>query len=262
MDSFFAEVNAIPITSEPEASSTLTEIISAPPQPATSSTSAPAVKQQLPSHFYPAPPPKVAPHHLPTSSAPKVAAHHLPISVAPHHLPITVSAPSSSSSSQVQPRSGGGFATSFSTTYATQQPPPPRPAEVKLRKEAAVRSGAGDVWIDPTLADWPENDYRIFVGDLSKECRDEQLGSMFTQYPSYAKARVVRAAYDGKGKGYGFVSFLDPMDCAKAIREMNGKYCGPRPMKITKSSWEDRNIKEVKKKAQKKRKMEEALGIA
>lgn len=29
---------------------------------------------------------------------------------------------------------------------------------------------------------------------------------------------------------------------------MNGKYLGTRPMKITKSSWKDRDIKEVKKK--------------
>lgn len=159
---------------------------------------------------------------------------------------------------------GQGFATGFTTTYVTKTapPPPPPPLEVKARQAAPVRTGAGDVWVDPTLAEWPDNDYRIFVGDLSKECRDEQLGGMFSQYKSFARARVVRSAFDQKGKGYGFVSFMDPMDCAKAIREMNGKYCGARPMKITKSTWEDRNLKEVKKKAEKKRKIEEALGIA
>lgn len=57
------------------------------------------------------------------------------------------------------------------------------------------------------------------------------------------------------------MSFLDPMDCAKAIREMNGKYIGTRPMKIRKSTWKDRDIKEVSKKETKKRKMEESLGL-
>jgi len=52
------------------------------------------------------------------------------------------------------------------------------------------------------------------------------------------------------------------MDCAKAIREQNGKYLGPRPMKISKSSWKERDIKEVKKKENKKRKMMEDLGLA
>lgn len=50
---------------------------------------------------------------------------------------------------------------------------------------------------------------------------------------------------ENKGRGYGFVSFLDPMDCAKAIREMNDKYLGTRPMKIRKSTWKDRDIEKV-----------------
>lgn len=52
------------------------------------------------------------------------------------------------------------------------------------------------------------------------------------------------------------------MDCAKAIREQNGKYLLTRPMKITKSSWKERDIKEVKKKENKKRKIQESLGLA
>jgi hypothetical protein len=38
---------------------------------------------------------------------------------------------------------------------------------------------------------------------------------------------------------------MDPMDCAKAIREMQGKYLGTRPMKITRSKWDDLDIKQV-----------------
>ena len=52
------------------------------------------------------------------------------------------------------------------------------------------------------------------------------------------------------------------MDCAKAIREQNGKYLLTRPMKIIKSSWKERDIKEVKKKEHKKRKVQESLGLA
>jgi RNA recognition motif-containing protein len=74
--------------------------------------------------------------------------------------------------------------------------------------------------------------------------------------------QVIRTKHESKARGFGFVSFLDPMDCAKAIREQNGKYLGSRPMKITKSSWDDRNIKEVKKKEAKKRKLQESLGLA
>ena len=73
--------------------------------------------------------------------------------------------------------------------------------------------------------------------------------------------RVVRSKVDIKAKGYGFVSFIDPMDCAKALREMNGKYLGARPMKISKSSWADRDLGVVKQKEHKKKKMEKSLGL-
>jgi hypothetical protein len=36
------------------------------------------------------------------------------------------------------------------------------------------------------------------------------------------------------------------MDCAKAIREQNGKYLASRPMKIRRSTWKDKDIKEVR----------------
>lgn len=31
------------------------------------------------------------------------------------------------------------------------------------------RKGADGTWEDPTLSEWPENDFRLFVGDLAKE---------------------------------------------------------------------------------------------
>ena len=40
-------------------------------------------------------------------------------------------------------------------------------------KKMYVRTSAGYNWEDPTLAEWPENDYRIFVGDLGNEVRNE-----------------------------------------------------------------------------------------
>ena len=54
------------------------------------------------------------------------------------------------------------------------------------------------------------------------------LANAFKHYQSFARAKVVFSKVDIKARGYGFVSFLDPMDCAKALREMNGKYLGSR----------------------------------
>ena len=52
---------------------------------------------------------------------------------------------------------------------------------------------------------------------------DEHLTRAFSKYPSFRKAKVVRDKKSNKTKGYGFISFKDPNDFIKAMREMNGK---------------------------------------
>lgn len=52
--------------------------------------------------------------------------------------------------------------------------------------------------------------------------------------------QVVRDKRTGKTKGYGFVSFANPSDLAAALKEMNGKYVGNRPIKLRKSNWKER----------------------
>jgi hypothetical protein len=105
-----------------------------------------------------------------------------------------------------------------------------------------IRSAAGQVWEDKTLDEWAEDDFRIFAGDLGNEVNDAQLGKVFAQYPSFLKAKVVRDKRTQKTKGFGFISFSDAEDCANALREMNGKYCGNRPIKLRRSQWQQRNL--------------------
>lgn len=70
-------------------------------------------------------------------------------------------------------------------------------------------------WEDKSLAEWPENDYRLFVGDLGNEVTDDLLSRSFSQYKSFAMAKIIRDKHTMKSKGFGFVSFIDPFDCAK-----------------------------------------------
>lgn len=120
---------------------------------------------------------------------------------------------------------------------------------VPVKKKAKVnRMAAGKRWTDSTLEDWDKKDFRIFCGDLGNEVSDEGLARAFSHYPSLQKARVVRETKSGKSKGYGFVSFTDSADFMKAMREMNGKYVGNRPVKLRKSNWKDRDAGKVKAK--------------
>lgn len=110
----------------------------------------------------------------------------------------------------------------------------------KKNKTLTVRAAGGELWKDESLADWDENDYRLFVGDLGNEVNDTLLMKAFQQYRSLTKVHVVRDKKSAKSKGFGFLSFSDPDDFIKAMREMNGKYVGNRPIKLSRSKWKDR----------------------
>ncbi|XP_032084329.1 RNA-binding protein 42 [Thamnophis elegans] len=123
----------------------------------------------------------------------------------------------------------------------------------KLKR--CIRTAAGTCWEDPSLLEWDSDDFRIFCGDLGNEVNDDILARAFSRYPSFLKAKVIRDKRTGKTKGYGFVSFKDPNDYVRAMREMNGKYVGSRPIKLRKSMWKDRNIDIVRKKQKEKKKL-------
>ncbi|XP_028551634.1 RNA-binding protein 42 isoform X1 [Dendrobium catenatum] len=112
--------------------------------------------------------------------------------------------------------------------------------KAETKKKSIPRKAAGQTWEDPTLADWPENDFRLFCGDLGNEVNDDVLSKAFSRFPSFAMARVVRDKRTGKTRGFGFVSFTNPSDLAAALKEMNGKYVGNRPIKLRKSNWKER----------------------
>jgi hypothetical protein len=189
--------------------------------------------------------------------------------------PPTQAASSSSFSSSgagagaVKHPSGFSFATS-STTTSSKSSKTTQNAKVGEGGSAVgptnpnkgcLRVGGGEKWVDPTLRDWPENDFRLFVGDIGPDCQEKDLDAMFSEFKSYAMSRVVRTKWDNKSKGYGFVSFLDPHDAARALREKNGKYVGPRPIKLTKSEWLKRDVKVVQKEEQRKKKVRQQLGL-
>lgn len=84
--------------------------------------------------------------------------------------------------------------------------------------------------------EWDPSHFRLFVGDLAPEVSDDGLAAAFSRWSSFVKARVVRDKVTTKSKGYGFVSYKDPEDFMKAWKEMNGKYVGSRPIKISKAT--------------------------
>ncbi|KAI8901034.1 hypothetical protein BC833DRAFT_199819 [Globomyces pollinis-pini] len=123
---------------------------------------------------------------------------------------------------------------------AQEQRPYVPKKEIKQNKKVTIRAAGGEVWEDPSLIYWDEDDYRLFVGDLGNEVTDDLLAKSFSRYPSLQRTHVVRDKRSAKSKGFGFISFSDPDDYVKAMREMNGKYVGNRPITLKRSNWKER----------------------
>jgi hypothetical protein len=145
--------------------------------------------------------------------------------------------------------------------YAIQHPGPA--ASGAGQKRSFVRMQADSTWVDESLAEWPENDFRLYVTDLGNEATDDMLAAPFRRFRSFVKARVVRDKHNPeKCKGYGFVSLLDPWEALAAMKEVHGKYIGSRPVKVQRSHWSDKQIDEVrrKEKEREKRRLEGGAG--
>ena len=54
-----------------------------------------------------------------------------------------------------------------------------------------------------------------------------------TKYNSCKSAKIMTDPISGLSRGYGFVRFADEGDQQLALREMQGVYCGNRPMRIS-----------------------------
>ena len=137
----------------------------------------------------------------------------------------------------------------------TQPPLPAGGIPIEKKSKAIKRSAAGKSWTDETLADFPENDFRLFVGNLPKDVNDAKLAEVFSsKYSSFVMARIIYDKTTQTSKGYGFVSLLDARECARAIREMDQSWLGSRPIKVKFSDWKDRDAKEVQKNKRKNKK--------
>jgi RNA recognition motif-containing protein len=77
-------------------------------------------------------------------------------------------------------------------------------------------------------------EYSIFVGDLGPEVNEYVLVSLFqSRFPSCKSAKIMTDPISGMSRGYGFVRFSSEEDQQLALSQMQGVYCGNRPMRIS-----------------------------
>ncbi|KAF5115605.1 hypothetical protein DV454_002208 [Geotrichum candidum] len=77
-------------------------------------------------------------------------------------------------------------------------------------------------------------EYSIFIGDLAPDVAESALFQLFqAKYPSCKTAKIMADPNTGMSRGYGFVRFSDEAEKQRALTEMQGVYCGSRPMRIS-----------------------------
>ncbi|KAK0751809.1 hypothetical protein B0T18DRAFT_426393 [Schizothecium vesticola] len=121
------------------------------------------------------------------------------------------------------------FATPEAATKALALTGTPVPNSARVFK---LNWASGGGLVDRRDDRGPE--FSIFVGDLGPEVNEFVLVSLFqSRFPSCKSAKIMTDAMTGQSRGYGFVRFSEESDQQRALIEMQGVYCGNRPMRIS-----------------------------
>lgn len=72
----------------------------------------------------------------------------------------------------------------------------------------------------------------IYVGNLDYRVDEDDLRGIFEEYGSVNDAKVITDKFNGRSKGFGFVTMDDPAEGKNAIDELNGATFENREMVV------------------------------
>jgi RNA recognition motif-containing protein len=73
---------------------------------------------------------------------------------------------------------------------------------------------------------------KLYVGGLSYSVNDDQLREMFEAIGKVDSAQVIVDRFSNQSKGFGFVEMSTDADAQEAIKQLNGKDAGGRPLTV------------------------------
>ena len=89
---------------------------------------------------------------------------------------------------------------------------------------------------------------KIYVGNLPFTYGFKELSGLFEKFGKIQEALVIADKYNGRSKGFGFVTFVEEESAKKAVEEMNGKDADGRALKVNEATpREDSGEKESEK---------------
>ncbi len=74
---------------------------------------------------------------------------------------------------------------------------------------------------------------KLYVGNLSYNTTESQLGSLFAQAGSVVQTTLITDRETGRSKGFGFVEMGDERSAAAAISQFNGAQLDGRTIKVS-----------------------------
>ena len=73
---------------------------------------------------------------------------------------------------------------------------------------------------------------RIYVGNLPFSVGQKEIRELFEKYGKMEDAEVITDKFNGRSKGFGFVTFENDADAEKAIAGTNEKDFSGRALKV------------------------------
>jgi len=73
---------------------------------------------------------------------------------------------------------------------------------------------------------------KLYVGNLAFSMTSEELGGLFGEHGKVVSAKVITERETGRSRGFGFVEYDNRTAGENAIRELNGKNVGGRPLVV------------------------------
>ncbi len=101
--------------------------------------------------------------------------------------------------------------------------------ELKEEQEGDKKEGEGK-----EEEELEEDDARLYVKNLPFTCTEDELRSLFEVYGKVTEVHIPLSS-ERKGKGFGYVTFLFPDNCERALEELHGSSFQGRVLYIAKA---------------------------
>ncbi len=64
---------------------------------------------------------------------------------------------------------------------------------------------------------------KLFIGNLSRQAKDEDLQNAFKAFGQVDSVAIIRDKFSGESRGFAFIEMGNKTEAEAAIKEMNGK---------------------------------------